>query len=267
MSKEYDTVFSLGEACFCATFLSKLRLRKFSAPFDWMYGATFDERFEILLDDFNNFIDKEDLSFVGRRDRPNPQDVYYDKRTGITFNHDFQYNGDFAKDYPKVREKYDKRIKRLLHYLEKGGHVLMVYMELPGSEQGVSSLEKLKELMAVISRKYANAEIDILYIKHDENMADHDFRCEQITSQITIGYCFNKDRISDVENSGNLENVRNLFSDITCKEQITDKYLYLLRCAVKKIIKVFYQKRIKNGEYYVRILGIKLVIRAAPSQR
>ncbi|MDR2067268.1 MAG: hypothetical protein LBP57_05565 [Endomicrobium sp.] len=37
--KEYDFIFSLGEACSCASALITLGFRKSSCVFDWLYGG------------------------------------------------------------------------------------------------------------------------------------------------------------------------------------------------------------------------------------
>ena len=97
--KHYDCVFSFGEGCLCASILSKLGLRHFSSPFDWMYGATFEERMNILLNNFDNFLNKEDMVFVGQRDNPEPCDIYFNKRTQICFNHDFPLNVPLEKSF------------------------------------------------------------------------------------------------------------------------------------------------------------------------
>ena len=50
MSKKYfyDVIFSLGEACSCAQSLTKSDLRLYSCPFDWIWGADFLGRINIL---------------------------------------------------------------------------------------------------------------------------------------------------------------------------------------------------------------------------
>lgn len=51
INKKYDCIFSIGEACLYAGILAKLELRNFSSPFDWLYGATLEERIQIFLND------------------------------------------------------------------------------------------------------------------------------------------------------------------------------------------------------------------------
>ena len=112
--KKYDLVFSLGEACFIAIALRKNNIRLFSGPFDWMYGSTFQKRCRILIEKFENFLNKEDLIFSYYREF-NKMMAYYNKRTDITLNHDFHSSLPFDYEYPIVKNKYERRTKRLLN--------------------------------------------------------------------------------------------------------------------------------------------------------
>ena len=78
---------SLGTACFMAEGLKKMGLRQYSFPFDWIYGSTPDRRLNIVLQDFQNFFNKEDLCYVGKYNQK--KCVYKNKRTELVFNHDF----------------------------------------------------------------------------------------------------------------------------------------------------------------------------------
>ena len=105
-TNKYDVVFSLGEACLCATILKNLGLRHFSSPFDWLYGSDFQRRVDLLCNDFIGFLNKEDLKLIGKRENPEPCDVYYNQSTDITLNHDFPINGNLDVSFPKVKVKY-----------------------------------------------------------------------------------------------------------------------------------------------------------------
>lgn len=257
MKKQYDCIFSLGEACLCATILSKLGLRHFSSPFDWMYGATFEERMNILLNDFENFLNKEDLSFVGQRDNPEPCDIYFNNRTKICLNHDFPLNVPLEKSFSNIKKKYDRRISRLLNTIKKSKNVLIVFMELPDSDKK-ASIDTLKDLMKKINNKFSDTKIDILYIKHNEDMADGIFDSEIINDNITIGYCFNRDKNASVNYTGNFNNVKMLFSEIKSDAPLWDNLKHSLSKYKHKLIRIFYRKRIKNGNTYIRFCGIKL---------
>lgn len=235
--KKYDCIFSFGEACLCASILSKLGLRLFSSPFDWMFGATFEERMNLLLNDFENFLNKEDMSFVCQRNKPEPCDIYLNNRTNICFNHDFPLNVALDTSFPNVKAKYERRIKRLLDTIKNSKSVLLVFMELPNSDKK-ASVESLINLMEKINSKFNGPKIDVLYIKHDEDMKDRTFSIESISENITIGACFNRKRNSQINYSGNYKNVRLLFKDIRTNSSRWDMFKYRIRKYLHKLKKI-----------------------------
>ena len=78
MKKKYDLVFGIGAACSCSQMLRKTGLQFSSYPFDWLYGTDFSGRVDILTNDFKDFVNKEDLTFIDATngDKDNPCDVY-----------------------------------------------------------------------------------------------------------------------------------------------------------------------------------------------
>lgn len=224
--KTYDVIFSLGEACFVATILKNCGLRKFSSPFDWMFGATFAERFRIFLDDFAHFTDKEDFQAAGQRTDPHPQDIYYNKRTGITFNHDFPMNGSLDNDYPAVAEKYARRINRLIKEIKQARKVLIVYMDIPETQRGAKDNAEIAEMVELAGKKYPDTRIDILYIRHNENMKDKEFSISQYNDNIILAECFNREKESDVNWTDNFANVSEIMRHIqvtkTFKERLAE---------------------------------------------
>lgn len=257
INKKYDCIFSIGEACLCAGILAKLELRNFSSPFDWLYGATLEERIQIFLNDFADYINKEDLEKIGQRDMPEPCDIYYNHRNKITFNHDFPLGGDLNLTYPKIKEKYDRRIKKLLTTIKASKQVLIVYMELPKTAHKISK-QTLQEQLNLINNKFPDTQIDMLYIAHNENMSDGESKCEQISPNLFIGECFNRKRKDENDYSGNLKNAKLVLKGISCKKKITEWILFKLKKLIHKTIKIFYTKKLKHGEIYIRLLGIKI---------
>lgn len=257
INKKYDCIFSIGEACLCAGILAKLELRNFSSPFDWLYGATLEERIQIFLNDFADYINKEDLEKIGQRDMPEPCDIYYNHRNKITFNHDFPLGGDLNLTYPQIKEKYNHRIKKLLTTIKASKQVLIVYMELPKTAHKISK-QTLQEQLNLINNKFPDTQIDMLYIAHNENMSDGESKCEQISPNLFIGECFNRKRKDENDYSGNLKNAKLVLKGISCKKKITEWILFKLKKLIHKTIKIFYTKKLKHGEIYIRLLGIKI---------
>ncbi len=158
----FNLVFSLGAACSCANTLKGMGLRNMSSPFDWLYGSSFEARIDLLLNNFENFMNKEDLIYSGKQESISC-DIYKNTRTNITFNHDFISNIPFDTSYTMVKSKYDRRIKRLLELIDKASSLLIVYMDIPNTKPLETDIviEKHKE----ISAKYPHKNIEIYYIK------------------------------------------------------------------------------------------------------
>lgn len=255
---KYDCVFSLGEVCFCANYLRAMRLRKFSAPFDWVAGAGFEERMNFLLNDFQDFFNKEDLVYHGRREYPEPCDIYYNRRTHIVFNHDFPLFKPFDEAFPKVQERYSHRIKKLYERLNKAKLALVVYMEQAETKSGITSDEELSVLMEKLNQKFPNTHIDLMYIRHNEEMPDDEYSMKRIDANVITAECFDRTRAERTTAIGNYHNIRQLFKNIRCKDNIFNSCAYRLYYLAKNIRKMIYRHKIKNGEEYIRILGIKV---------
>ncbi|MDD4557247.1 MAG: DUF1796 family putative cysteine peptidase [Alphaproteobacteria bacterium] len=76
----YDFIFPMGEACFVAMFLRDLNLRIASGPFDWCFGSTFEQRFNLFINKFKRFFDKKDLTHIDIDKKAN-KDVYQNTYT------------------------------------------------------------------------------------------------------------------------------------------------------------------------------------------
>jgi hypothetical protein len=255
---KYDCIFSLGEVCFCANYLRAMRLRKFSAPFDWVAGATFTERMNFLLNDFEDFFNKEDLVYHGKREYPEPCDIYYNQRTHIVFNHDFPLLKSFDEQFPKVKERYNHRINSLYKRINKSKKVLIVYMEQAETKSGISSDEELCALMEELNHKFPTTHIDLMYIRHNEEMPDDEYWQKRIDAHVITAECFDRTREERTTAIGNYHNVRQLFKNIRCKGNILSSSYYLIYKTCRNIRKMIYRHKIKNGEEYIRILGIKV---------
>ena len=157
--RKYNTVISIGAACFVPEALKQLKLRDFSGPFDWMYGSDVITRLGYVYNRFENYFNSSDFEYVGENTE-SLKSVYKNIRTGIVYNHDFE-SGDFSKVFPQVAEKYARRISRVLKYLDSGRRILFVYSELGDSRD----VNQIIDIMKKINNRYT-AEIDLLYVCH-----------------------------------------------------------------------------------------------------
>ena len=102
----FDYFISLGCLCPIASSMGKFGLRSFSGPFDWLSTPDFSWVLHYIDTDFNDFLLKRNLERYDEH-----QNHFQDKQSGFRFTHDEE---NFEYDYEKLKDKYDKRIKRFL---------------------------------------------------------------------------------------------------------------------------------------------------------
>ena len=118
--REYDLILSCGQACNCSSALRSCGLQNRSYPFDWQFKADFATKVEILKNRFERYFELKDLEFV-KIDSSNDKNMLVKNNyTNIFFNHDFFVDkGSIETQYPTLREKYNRRINRVLEFLDK----------------------------------------------------------------------------------------------------------------------------------------------------
>lgn len=217
---KYDCIFSLGSACFSAELLTKAKLRVFSSPFDWLLGGTLEKRIDLLCNNFKDFLNLDDLEKTGERDYPENCDIYRNNSNGIVFNHDFPKHEELSKSYPKVKDKYDKRINRLNQKLYNAKNTLIIHMELT---ERVFDKDEMILLIENLNKKFNTANIDFLYIKHNNQMKDKEYTITQISKNIYFAELYNKKR--DNDDLGNYQNCKRLLSKIKKHKTLSDMLL------------------------------------------
>ena len=188
-SKKYDFILPIGQACYTAYALRKINYRFTSGPFDWVYGAGLESRLKLFLSRFEHFFEKEDLEFVETKEE---NDVYQNNQTGLIFNHDFPKNCNFDQDYIDVFSKYTKRIGKTLKFIDKSKKILLLYIEIPNHALAVDE-KKLLELVKKANEMYKGKNIDLLYIRHDQNMEKGRVEYQDLSQNVTIATCYNLD--------------------------------------------------------------------------
>ncbi len=196
----YDLVFSLGGACICSKILRRAYLQIASYPFDWVAGDTFENRLNLLTDDFAHYLDKKDLEFLVLPQKYSG-DVYRNNRTNIVFYHDFPIGIPLDESYAGVRQKYDRRIARLLNNIEKAESVLMVYME-PFSVKETLSAAKIKRAFQKARERWPNKRVDLLYLKFNARGKTGEVKQENLSPhivQISGNYFLKKNKKEDYD--------------------------------------------------------------------
>ena len=161
--KKYDTVVSVGTACFVPETMKKLKLRDFSGPFDWVFGSDVITRLKFIKNKFKNYFNFEDFELIVENP-DNGKITYKNKTSGIVYDHDFPH-GNFKDVFSLVAQKYERRINRMIYHLQNDNHVLLVFFEL----NNIGNKEQIIKIMDEINKKY-KARIDLLYVNHNPNI-------------------------------------------------------------------------------------------------
>ena len=176
--KKYDTVVSVGAACFVPETLKKLKLRDFSGPFDWMFGSHAIIRLNFIEKEFKDYFNFDDFEYVGENP-DNGKITYKNNRSGIIYNHDFPH-GEFRDVFEPVATKYKRRTERLLSHLRHDKRVLLVFFEL----NDTGDKQKIIKAMDNINKKY-NAHTDLLYVNHNPNIKlGHHTKLQRISDYV-----------------------------------------------------------------------------------
>lgn len=164
------------EACSCTQSLRKYNLQIRSFPFDWLYGSNFLGRCQILTQQFNRFIEQRDLKDINTFDggKSNPCKVYYNSYNDITFNHDFPMGESFENSYPTIKEKYDRRIKRLLENIKTSKNILVVFMETPTKGHPLIENNIILEGYDIIQKAFPNTNVDLIYLQNSKTQTTQD---------------------------------------------------------------------------------------------
>ncbi len=129
-SRKFDIVVGLGPNCACAMYLRNVLLRDFSGPFDWIGLTPFEKKVELLLNHFKDFLEFDYMVFspdAHVRGGSEKFDCYIDQKSGHIFVHDFKRGVPLEKSFPEIKEKYNRRIKRLYDSIAKYDNALFVW--------------------------------------------------------------------------------------------------------------------------------------------
>jgi len=240
---KYDCVFSLGAACFSAELLTKAKLRVFSSPFDWISEGTLDGKGDMLCNNFKDFLNIEDLEKVGERDYPENCDIYKNNSNGIMFHHDFPKGEELSENFQKAKDKYNRRINRLNEKLSNSKNVLIVYMEIP--DKFMNTEGEIISLSEKLNKNFDGINITILYVKHNKEMRDEEFKMSQISSNAYIAELYNLAR--DDHGHGNYKNCKKFLSKIKIRKTFGEMLL--------KVAKG--RKRIRVYLFGVKVMSFK----------
>lgn len=148
----YDLVCSLGERCMTAHQMRINQLRSESNPFDWLISENIHAVIDTILDNWNHFFLRENLSVIYKG--PVHTQVI-DNATGFISLHDFDSNISFDENYERFITKYTRRIHRFMNLIQTKKNILFVRTNVSNDQ-----IDDLLRLTTV----NPNAHIDFLIV-------------------------------------------------------------------------------------------------------
>lgn len=227
---EYDIFIPIGRGCHTAMMLNNIDLRKKSFPFDWISSSirsvdVMSLEIDYIINDFNNFLNYEDLDF---KDENSDKKYYfvYDKRSSLFFGHDFLKSKPIKEAYEEVYQKYKRRINRLYDYINKLDNICFVYMQNTWDQFYFSEImieDKIVELnLYKLRKRFPNKKIDIIIFQHaNKRLLEYSF--DKINESSYI-YFSNHKYTKDSYKLGTILSIEKIFND---RYKLSDKFLGL----------------------------------------
>ena len=169
-SHQDSVIISLGRRCDVAHHLRNFKLREEAFPFDWII-LPFDSLCSLLLNDFEDFLDKDNLCF---KNGPYADDYgffkvrsyphVYDTKYQILFRNDFPLNKNFMSEYDEIMEKFQRRIKRLYDTLQSEKFVYFI--------RRVITKEQARLFTRIIEEKFPNLDFVLVALDSTEEIKD-----------------------------------------------------------------------------------------------
>lgn len=167
-NKKFDLIVSLGEDCACTSYLRRFNLQEYSYPFDWLTKASFQTRIELLVNNFENFLQKENMLPMQKPSQglvDENHDYYKDQVFDFYFYHDFKSNIKFDDEFIQVKNKYERRIKRLYQNIEQSKNILFVWWSRDKHQDENVIIDSYKKL----EKKFVNKKVYLLVIEPSQN--------------------------------------------------------------------------------------------------
>ena len=258
-NSKFDLVLSLGEDCACSGWLRRFKLQNFSYPFDWLTSASFENRIELILNNFSNFLNKEDLYPI-EKPKAGPVDekcdYWADKRYNFYFYHDFLREEPFETEYLKVKEKYKRRIKRLYEQISNKKTILFVWW----SRDKHQNIGQVQESYRKLCQKFSAQSVYLLLIEYAQEeekvfLANNHILISRFDN---VSYKHNKNWN---ETTGNETNNVKIFSQIKISRTLGWYIKYTLYRFLKLLVAIIPIKNVRkkmrhelNAKFYKEAL-------------
>ena len=242
---KFDLIVSIGEDCACSSYLRRCKLQDFSYPFDWLTKAPFENRLNLILNNFSDFMQKENLYPLEKPKTGNVDkkcDYWEDKKYDFYFYHDFPIGEPFETAYYKVKEKFDRRINRLYEQISTSQNILFVWW----SRDKRQDINIIKNYYLKLSQKFASKSVYLLLVEYGEKEENIFLENNHvlISRYDNISYKHNKNWN---ETTGNEKNNLKLFSQIKMNRSFTWHIKHLLFCLINLFISLVPIKHLRRN--------------------
>lgn len=172
--KKYDFICSIGEDCACTSYLKNFNLRTTSSPFDWLTKADFETRINLIINNFENFLNIEDLKLLQKDiniENDNKCDYYHNIKTNFYFYHDFPINIKLEQSFQDVKEKYNRRIERFYYNINNNKNILFIWW----SRDKIISNDILINSYNKLQNKFKLNNINLLIFENNFDKCDIEY--------------------------------------------------------------------------------------------
>jgi hypothetical protein len=247
MSKKqkYDIIYSLGSDCACALYLNKNNLRSTSGPFDWVSNMSFNNRVQLILNDFKDYLKLSDLKNITPNDRVHntKYEVYINNKLECIFPHDFAIDIPFDKSYNEVLKKYQRRIDRFYNNINQKPKVLLIWFSL-------NSVLSNQDILVANDKLYNkfNKNIDLLIIEHNDDLLNKKMQINKLTENITKINLFAKNqKHTTAFSKGNIKLCNKIFKMYSLNKPCFEKIKFIFLKTICNIIPIKKtRKKIRN---------------------
>ena len=152
MTRKFDLILPIGEACCCSQSLRTAGLQFASFPWDWLAVRDLGKVVEINCAGGADFMRIEDMERLEPREG-HPMDFYSNNRLGIHHNHDFPRGVPLEESFPAVAEKYRRRFNRQTRLIEDSKlPVLLLRIDSP--IMGATTLDECRCARRRLSERF-----------------------------------------------------------------------------------------------------------------
>ncbi len=169
-----DALVSLGRDCQIAYQMKINGFRKEALPFDQLLTSC-DSLSNMLSERLEGFLEPSNFALITKGNPAvNGGNYVLDEKYKSYLIHDFKLNKEYMDDFNRIKEAYQRRIKRLLEIIDKSAHPLFIRKE--ASKEQALAIHKILTTLRN-NKPFTLAVLDTTpEIKEDWNLKEHGIR-------------------------------------------------------------------------------------------